>query len=74
VLPGGLGTLAEFAMTWDLLAIRILEKRPLIVYGKDWLPLIDVMKQQLVMSVDHGFESLTYCESHDDVLAALAKV
>jgi len=74
VLPGGLGTLAEFAMTWDLLAIRILEKRPLIVYGKAWKPLIDVMKQQLVMSVDHGFESLIYCETHDDVLAALAKV
>jgi len=74
VLPGGLGTLAEFAMTWDLLAIRILESRPLIVYGQAWLPLIDVMKQQLVMSVDHGFESIKYCETHEDVLSALAEV
>jgi len=74
VLPGGLGTLAEFAMTWDLLAIRILESRPLIVYGKAWLPLIDMMKQQLVMSVDHGFESIKYCETHEDVLSVLEEV
>jgi len=74
VLPGGLGTLAEFAMTWDLLAIKILEPRPLLVYGECWLPLIDMMKQQLVMSVDHGFESIVYCATHDDVLEALAKV
>lgn len=74
VLPGGLGTLAEFAMTWDLLAIRILEQRPLIVYGACWKPLIKTMQAQLVMSVDHGFESLVYCETHDEVLAALAKI
>ncbi len=74
VLPGGLGTLAEFAMTWDLLAIRILEQRPLIVYGVCWKPLIETMQAQLVMSVDHGFESLICCETHDEVLAALVKV
>jgi len=71
VLPGGLGTLAELAMTWDLLAINVLEQRPLIVYGECWLPLIDVMKEQLVMSVDHGFECIHFCRSHDEVLEIL---
>jgi len=71
VLPGGLGTMAELAMTWDLLAIKILEPRPLIVYGDCWLPMIDVMRAQLVMSTDHGFDNLHYCRSHDEVLAAL---
>lgn len=74
ILPGGLGTLAEFAMTWDLLAIRILESRPLIVYGECWLPLIDVMKAQLVMSVDHGFECIHYCKTHEEVLDVLGAV
>jgi predicted Rossmann-fold nucleotide-binding protein len=72
VLPGGLGTLAEFAMTWDLLAIKILEPRPLLVYGACWQPLIDMMQQQLVMSVDSSFQCIQYCETHEDVLAALA--
>lgn len=71
VLPGGLGTLAELAMTWDLLAINVLEQRPLIVYGECWQPLIDEMKAQLVMSVDHGFECIHYCRSHDEVLNIL---
>lgn len=74
VLPGGLGTLAEFAMTWDLLAIRVLEARPLIVYGTCWLPLIENMKAQLVMSVDHGFECIHYCENHEQVLEILGSV
>ncbi len=71
VLPGGLGTLAEFAMTWDLLAIRVLEPRPLIIYGDMWQPLVEMMKRQLVMSVDHGFDSIVYCQTHDEVLQAL---
>ena len=71
VLPGGLGTLAELAMTWDLLAIKILEPRPLIIYGECWLPMIEVMKAQLVMSVDHGFESIHYCRTHEEVLSVL---
>ncbi|OIP99255.1 MAG: hypothetical protein AUK35_08125 [Zetaproteobacteria bacterium CG2_30_46_52] len=71
VLPGGLGTLAEFAMTWDLLAIHVLEPRPLLVYGEDWLPLMDCLKEKLVMSVDHGFSCVHYCESHEEVLKHL---
>ena len=74
VLPGGLGTLAEFAMTWDLLAIRVLESRPLIVYGDMWQPLVDIMRQQLMMSVDHGFESIVFCETHAQVLTALEDI
>ncbi|MDX8387114.1 MAG: LOG family protein [Ghiorsea sp.] len=74
VLPGGLGTLSELAMTWDLLAIRILEPRPLIIYGECWLPLIDTMKEQLVMSVDHGFDCIHYCKNHDEVLEILNQV
>ncbi|MDX8384312.1 MAG: LOG family protein [Ghiorsea sp.] len=71
VLPGGLGTLAELAMTWDLLAIKVLEPRPLIIYGECWLPLLDMMKKQLVMSVDHGFKCIHYCHDHDEVLTLL---
>lgn len=74
VLPGGLGTLAELAMTWDLLAIKILEPRPLILYGDCWQPLMATIKEQLVMSVDHGFECIHYCKDVDEVLEVLEKV
>jgi len=73
VLPGGLGTLAELAMTWDLLAIRVLEPRPLVIYGKMWEPIIDTLREQLVLSMDQAFSCIDYCPRHADVLQALQR-
>jgi len=72
VLPGGLGTLAELAMSWDLQAIGVLERRPLIVYGEDWAPLLESLKRSLIWSVDEAYELVRHCRTHDEVLAALA--
>jgi hypothetical protein len=42
VLPGGTGTLAELALTWELLNKSLLYgERPLIVLGDCWDPAID---------------------------------
>jgi len=68
VLPGGLGTLAELAMTWDLLAIRVLEPRPLLLYGEMWAPIVSTLSEQLVLSADKAFASIQICHSHQDVL------
>jgi uncharacterized protein (TIGR00725 family) len=35
-LPGGIGTLAEILLTWNLLLTRILPKRGLILIGPGW--------------------------------------
>jgi uncharacterized protein (TIGR00730 family) len=35
-LPGGVGTLAEVALTWNLLITRVLSPRPLILIGSSW--------------------------------------
>jgi len=71
VLDGGLGTLAELAMTWDLMAIQVIEPRPIILYGDCWAAVLDVLKAQLVMSVDHGFDCIHLCQSHEEVLKIL---
>jgi uncharacterized protein (TIGR00730 family) len=36
-LPGGPGTLAEIALTWDLMIVGSLARRPLILVGDGWL-------------------------------------
>lgn len=74
VLPGGLGTLAELAMSWDLLAIHVLEPRPLILYGEMWEPVVGLLQEKLIMSVDHGFEQLHLARSHQEVLDILSQV
>lgn len=71
VLPGGLGTLAELAMTWDLLAIRVLDTKPLLLYGDMWEPVVKVLSEQLVLSERHAFDTIRICHSHADVLDAL---
>jgi len=70
-LPGGLGTLAELAMSWDLLAIGVLEPRPLILYGDSWTSLAAPLRESLVLSVDHAFDLIRYCHTPDEVLTAL---
>ena len=71
VLPGGLGTLSELAMSWDLRAIHILKDRPLILYGDMWPDIVSALQESLIMSVDHGFDMLHLCASHDEVLEVL---
>ena len=41
VAPGGIGTVLETMMIWQLLQVRHLEKTPLILIGKMWPGLID---------------------------------
>ena len=71
VLPGGLGTLAELAMSWDLLAIHVLENRPLILYGKDWKDVTRCLQRHLVLSVDHAFDLALHCVTPEEVIEAL---
>lgn len=71
-LPGGLGTLAELAMSWDLLAIHVLEPRPLIFYGGMWRPILEQLQANLILSVDEAFSLTRVCMYPDEVVQALA--
>jgi uncharacterized protein (TIGR00725 family) len=41
-LPGGVGTLAEITLTWNLLLTHILPPRPLILIGSEWQATIQI--------------------------------
>jgi len=71
VLPGGLGTLSELAMTWDLLAIRLLQERPLILYGDMWPPILETLNEHLCVSVNNIMQHADCCTQHDEVLSVL---
>jgi len=46
-LPGGVGTLTEIMLYWNLLAIHSLPRRPLIVIGNGWKAVLTVfIKEQ----------------------------
>lgn len=48
VLPGGIGTVLEAAMVWQLLQVRHLHDTPLIFVGKMWIELVDWAKTHML--------------------------
>lgn len=52
VVPGGVGTLLETAMVWQLLQVKKLYNTPLILVGPMWCELIDWAKRNMVDGPD----------------------
>jgi uncharacterized protein (TIGR00730 family) len=50
VVPGGIGTVLELMMIWQLLQVRHLGETPLILVGKMWADLVDWATTHLVTS------------------------
>src|SRR5262245_24625999 len=48
VAPGGIGTVLEIAMIWQLLQVRHLEDTPLILVGRMWTGLIEWAREELL--------------------------
>ena len=40
-LPGGVGTLAEISIMWNLMVVESLHRRPLILVGSGWQSTLD---------------------------------
>jgi predicted Rossmann-fold nucleotide-binding protein len=47
LLPGGTGTLLELAYVLETMNKGFLPKRPVILYGKYWVPVTDSLKQEM---------------------------
>lgn len=51
-VSGGIGTLAEVSIAWNLLQTDGMEAKPLILMGKRWEALVSEMRKQLI--IDDG--------------------
>ena len=49
VVPGGIGTLLEMSLVWQLLQVRKLYNTPLILVGKMWPDLVDWGRRYMLM-------------------------
>lgn len=50
VMPGGIGTVLELMMIWQLLQVRHVHDTPLVLVGKMWAELVDWAREHLVGS------------------------
>jgi uncharacterized protein (TIGR00730 family) len=48
VVPGGIGTVLELTMVWQLLQVRHLYETPLVLVGKMWVDLVDWARTHLL--------------------------
>jgi len=49
VVPGGIGTLLELSLAWQLLQVRRLYNTPLILVGKMWAELVEWARQTMLI-------------------------
>lgn len=48
VMPGGIGTALELFLIWQLLQVKHMQQRPLILVGSMWVGLVDWMNEVMV--------------------------
>jgi len=68
-LPGGPGTLTEIALTWNLMIIGVLHRRPLILVGGGWQTVLDQAYRSFDEYIPAAQRELVQCAP--DVLAAV---
>lgn len=66
VFPGSLGTLSEFFSAWCL-ADNGISKKPIVLVGKKWKRLIEIVSKNF----DASEENLTIAETSDEAIKAL---
>jgi predicted Rossmann-fold nucleotide-binding protein len=70
VLRGGIGTMLELALVWNLVQSIEFSGKPVVVVGTAWSTVIDVLRERLPM---HSWESdsLVTVESVEDAVGQL---
>lgn len=74
VMPGGIGTVLEMLMIWQLLQVRHIDKVPLILVGKLWRGLVDwarmsMLDARLALASPQDFEIPTCVDTADEAIA-----
>ena len=49
-LRGGMGTVTEISLVWNKLQTGVIEKRPLVLLGDCWKPVVQCWEDNLVVS------------------------
>src|SRR6185436_10821892 len=78
VVPGGIGTLLEMSLAWQLLQVRKLYNTPLILVGKMWADLVEwgrntMLKKGTELASDVDFTIPICVETIDDAIRLIRK-
>jgi hypothetical protein len=76
VVPGGIGTVLEMLMVWQLLQVRHVENVPLILVGKMWRGLVDwanvsMLDPRLALAKSEDLQIPRLLDTADEAIAAV---
>jgi len=67
VLPGSTGTLLELAMVWELANKEFVARKPIVLLGAFWAPVVEVVSREAPRSSKH----IDRAETTDEAIALL---
>lgn len=78
VVPGGIGTVLESMMVWQLLQVRHVENVPLIFVGKMWRELVEwgrtyMLREGLELASPEDFDIPVCVDTAEEVIAAVSE-
>ena len=71
VASGNIGTLTEFFLVWNLLAIDAQPPAPLVLLGDAWPGLIDYLRGSALVTNDRHLAMPTFARSAEEAIALL---
>jgi len=79
VVPGGIGTVLETLMIWQLLQVQHIDNVPLILVGKMWQSFVDwartsMLDPRLALASAADFQIPQCLETADDAIAAVREL
>jgi uncharacterized protein (TIGR00730 family) len=74
ITPGGIGTLLEYALIYQLVQVNHIEKKPIICVGRMWRKLFDWLQKEMVDSnflTNEELELVHYVDRFDEAVYLL---
>lgn len=72
-MPGGLGTLGEVALTWNLFQTESIPRRPLVLVGREWRAALDYLPAAVRIE-PKDLELVRLVDTVEDVVPAIRAV
>jgi len=72
-LRGGMGTLTEVGLIWNMLQTKTMPHKPMILLGECWRPMLQAVSEHLVIS-RKDLDLLHFAHSADEALDLLTKI
>lgn len=70
IMPGGIGTLNELILAWELMRVREIPPRPLVCYGGFWQAILAPLRQTPYVRAEY-WDLLRFADSPASVLACI---